>query len=106
MPEKRRRRSHEAPGKSSGQIVETTGRAEDRRRAILDEWFAKAGGRGTAQVFAVEVNAFVSQHAQHGDRDLAFNSQSISHYLAAKVKEGNKRVSKKAAEGSSKAPAS
>ena len=106
MPEKRRRRSHEAPGKSSGQIVETTGRAEDRRRAILDEWFAKAGGRGTAQVFAVEVNAFVSQHAQHGDRDLAFNSQSISHYLAAKVKEGNKRVSKKAVEGSSKAPAS
>ena len=59
---KGRRRSHEASDTSSGQVVQTTGRAQDRRRAILGEWFAKAEGKGTTEGFDVEINAFVSQH--------------------------------------------
>ena len=94
---KSRRRSHEASDTTSGQFVPTTGRAEDRRRAILDEWFAQAEGRGTAEGFAVEVNAFVSQHAEHADPDLSFSSKAISKYLEMKLDDGNKRVSKKAA---------
>ena len=101
---KSRRRSHEASDTTSGQFVPTTGRAEDRRRAILDEWFAQAEGRRTAPEFAVEVNAFVSQHAKHADRDLSFCSSSIRQYLVTKLSEGNKRVSKKA--GNAKAKAS
>ena len=102
---KGRRRSHEASDTSSGQVVQTTGRAKDRRREILDEWFAKAEGRRTAEGFAVEVNAFVSQHAEHADQDLSFCSTSIRQYLVTKLKEGNKRVSKKAVEAKAKAPA-
>ena len=100
---KGRRRSHEASDTSSGQVVQTTGRAEERRRAILDEWFAKTEGKGTAGDFAVEVNAFVSQHAKHADPDLSFTSQAISKYLAIKLQDGNKRVSKKAADAKAKA---
>ena len=94
---KGRRRSHEASDTSSGQVVQTTGRAKERRRAILDEWFAKTEGKGTAEEFAVKINAFVSQHAKHADPDLSFTSQAISKYLAIKLQDGNKRVSKKAA---------
>ena len=100
---KGRRRSHEASDTSSGQVVQTTGRARDRRRAILDEWFAKKEGKGTAGDFAVEVNAFVSQHAEHADPDLSFSSKAISKYLEMKLDDGNKRVSKKAADAKAKA---
>ena len=102
---KGRRRSHEASDTSSGQVVQTTGRAQERRKAILDEWFAKTEGKGTAGDFAVEVNAFVSQHAEHADPDLSFCSSSIRQYLVTKLNEGDKRVSKKAAETQAKAKA-
>ena len=93
-------------GTSSGQTYATTGRADDRRKAIFDEWFALTEGKGTSTQFASSINDYVQQHSQHLDPDLCFNSQSMGHFLSAKLDEGNSRVSRKAAEVKSKAPAS
>ena len=95
-PSKRRRRSHEAPATRTGQTIDTTGRSKDRRKAALDEWFASASsqGKGTSKCFATKVNKYVAQHANHcQDRDLSFEAKDMGHYLAAKVREGNSRVS-------------
>ena len=104
-PSKRRRRSHEAPATRTGQTIDTTGRSKDRRKAALDEWFASASsqGKGTSKCFATKVNKYVAQHADHcQDRDLTFEAKDMGHYLAAKVREGNSRVSKKAADKNKK----
>ena len=110
-PSKLRRRSHEpqAPVTGTGQTIDTTGRSRDRRKAVLDEWFASASsqGKGTSKDFAAKVNKYVAQHADHcQDRDLTFEAKDMGHYLAAKVREGNSRVSKKAADKQKKSAVS
>ena len=105
-PAQTRRRGHKAANVHSGKVYETTGRAEDRRRDMCDKWFERTEGKGTSTHFASQLNKFVCENTADVDPDLLFTSTAVGKYLANKVEEGNKRVSRKKADAKSKAPAS